>query len=480
MLVKVIKLVAICHLLLWQSLVKADAEVAQQNDGTWRSLVEGEVVYRGVHFFDAVNTAANRMGPGIINIYNSGGSGPDTGGLHAIRPRSGQTLDFHGHSVNVEDGEVVVPVYCDRRNNITVQNLHVTGAPRYGIWFRGCSNVLFENITMDLTHHSSVGLGIRVDASSGPAKHLTVRGNIHIQGSKGHGFETYGVDGFTIGDVTVMNSSGSGVLLNNSRNGTVGNIIGVNNNTGGGYASFRVANNNGPNVNVRSVYSRNSGRGVFSVSGSHGTIINYVNIENSTSHGIFLEDARDTHILSGHVAHGRPNCQLVRTRDSSIDVDGCAKVGEPPDDSDNNTIVGRFRIVPVHSNKALDLNQCRSNNGTAIQQWDWLHNDCQIFSITPVDGEWHTLSSLHTPNMVMDVPAWSMENGTKILNWENLGGANQQFRFQKSGSGKWRIINRLSGLCLDISGRSTDNGASLIQWECTPYSSNQQFRLIKH
>lgn len=419
------------------------------------------------------------MGPGTINIRHSGSSGADTGKLHAIKPQSGQTLNFHSNTVMANDGEVIVPIYCDRRNNITIQNLHVMGAPRYGMWFRGCSNITLYNITMDLTHHRSVGLGIRVDASSGPAKNLRVAGNIHIQGSRGHGFETYGVEGFEIGDITVINTGGSGVLLNDSRNGTVGHVVGINNNTGGGYASFRVANNNGPNVRVSSVYSRNSGRGVFSVSGSQGTIIEYVDIKDSSSHGIFLEDAANTHILAGTVSRGRPNCQLVRTHSSSVSVSGCTKVGNPPEESNFPIISGIYRIVPLHSNKALDVRQCQRADGTPIQQWDWLANDCQTFSITPVDGQWHKLSALMAPEMSLDVTGWSMENGTPIINWHYMGGANQQFRFQRTGTDTWRVINRMSDLCLDIRARSTDNGARLIQWECTANSTNQQFRLFK-
>lgn len=470
------KITVACFLLLWHGLVMADAEVTRQNDGSWWSRVDGNTVYQGDQFFDAVNAAANSMGAGTINVRNSGGSGLDTGQLHAIRPRTDQTLDFHGHRVIVEGGEVVVPIYCDNRNNITVRNLHVTGAPRYGLWFRGCSDVVLEDITMDLTRHRSVGLGIRVDDSTGPAKNLTVQGTIHIKGANGHGLETYGVDGFTIGDVTVVDSGGSGVLLNNSRNGTVGHVVGLNNDTGGGYASFRVANNNGPNVSVRSVYSRNSGRGVFSVSGSHGTTIGSVDIQSSFAQGILLEDATDTHILGGRVADGQPNCQLVRTDSSSIRVNGCDPIGTPP----GALIEGRYRIVPVHSEKTLDLQQCLTRNGAEIAQWDWLGNDCQTFTITPVDGQWHKLSAVRTPGKALDVEGQSVDNGARILNWDYWGGANQQFRFQNAGAGKWRIVNRRSELCMDISGGSGANGAKLIQWECTPLSANQQFRLIAH
>ena len=131
------------------------------------------------------------------------------------------------------------------------------------------------------------------------------------------------MDGFKIGDVTVTNSGACGLLLNDSRNGTVGKVTGHHNNKGGGYATFRVANKNGPNVKVQSVHSRDSGRGFFSVSGSHGTTINFVDIANTTSQGIFLEDASNTQVLGGTVKNGHPNCQLVRTTSSRLNVSGC-------------------------------------------------------------------------------------------------------------------------------------------------------------
>jgi len=300
------------------------SEVTRTN-GRWLSRVNGTTVYNGNRYFDAINAAIDASGSSVINIRNSGESGSDGGEVYAIRPMAGQTLNFNGNQINANGGELVVPVYCDRQDNITVKNLVVKGSPRYGIWFRGCSNATLENISMELSIRSSnpVGLGIRVDASTGAARNLTIKGNIDIDGSKTHGIETYSVNGFDIGDVTVTNTGGSGLLLNDSRDGTVGNVLGRNNNPDGGYATFRVANNNGPNVYVESVYSRNSGRGFFSVSGSRGTTIDRVDIADSGKQGIFLEDASDTTVRSGRVSNGNPNCQLVRTRSSSVNVSGC-------------------------------------------------------------------------------------------------------------------------------------------------------------
>jgi hypothetical protein len=199
-----------------------------------------------------------------------------------------------------------------------VRNLRVTGNPRYGIWFKGCSNMILSNITMSL----STGLGIRVDHSTAATRNLTINGNINITGSGTHAIETYGLDGFNIGSVTCNNTGGCAVLLNQSRNGSVGTVTGSYNNNGGGYATFRVANSNGPNVTCAKVYSRNSGRGFFSVTGSNGTTVNTVDIANSTSHGIFLEDASNTRVNAGTVSNGNPNVQHVRTSNCRTAVNG--------------------------------------------------------------------------------------------------------------------------------------------------------------
>jgi len=455
---------------------ESHAEVTRNADGGWWSRVNGDTVYEGDQYFDAVNAAINSMGAGTVQIRNSGDSGPDGGSIHAIRPRANQTLDFNGHQLNANGGNVVIPIYCDRRDNITVRDVHISGNPRYGIWFRGCSNVTLEDISMDLAPHDDVGLGIRVDDSTGATSNLSIRGETRITGSTGHGIETYGVEGFDIGDVEIRHSGGAGLILNNSRNGTVGRVEGEYNNQGGGYATFRVANDNGPNVQVDSVYSRYSGRGFFSVSGSHGTTIDHVDIEATTSHGIFLEDAHDTHVLSGRVTDGSPNCQWVRTESSTVRVSGCDPLGSgggaPP------LVQGSYSIIPAHSGLPLDVAQCSRRNGTQIRQWNPINNDCQFFEIQPVNPDgWHRISSANSPAQGFDVAEFSEENGANIVLWDYQGTENQQFRFQDVGGGQWQIINRHTGLCLDIAARSDEAGGNLIQWTCSADSENQRFYL---
>ncbi|MGB3800902.1 MAG: hypothetical protein WA952_13890, partial [Lewinella sp.] len=206
--------------------VTAQGEVTSSG-GNWSARVNGSTVYTGNNYVEAINTACNRAGNNAtINIRNSGSSGPGIGNIYGARPLAGQTLDFHGTTFNANGDPFIVPVYADRRNGITVRNLRVTGSPRYGIWFRGCSNTTFTNITMDVNS----GLGIRVDASTGPASDLTINGDILIEGTSTHAIETYTVGGVDIGDVTCNYTGGCGVLLNDSWDCRVGVVTGNYNN----------------------------------------------------------------------------------------------------------------------------------------------------------------------------------------------------------------------------------------------------------
>ncbi|MBL3657061.1 RICIN domain-containing protein [Fulvivirga sediminis] len=453
--------------------VFAQGEVTRSGN-TWSARVNGSTVYTGVRMFDAVNAACSRAGNGAtIHIRNSGDSGDDGGKVYAIRPLEGQTLDFHNHTVNCNsNGDLAVAVHADKKDGITLMNLKVTGSPRYGIWFRGCSDVTLTNITMDLDKNNPVGLGIRVDASTAPASNLTINGTTTVNGSKGHGIETYGLNGVSIGDVTVTNTGGCGLLLNESQNCSVGVVTGNYNCYGGGYATFRVANDNG-STHVKGVYSRNSGRGFFSVSGSHDCTIDWVDIANSTSQGIFLEDATNTHVLSGSVSNGNPNVQFVRTKNCSVNLSEaqCNACGSGIADGQV------YRITPRHDeSKSIELFNSESVNNANVEQGSFLEADSQQWLARDRgDGFWsfHPVTDL---NSAMYVSVRSDEN-SNVGVYKYEGDANQQFYFSNAGSGGWvRIKSKLKGNCIDVKNGTSEDGANIVQMECLSNHTNQMFR----
>lgn len=146
--------------------------------------------------------------------------------------------------------------------------------------------------------------------------------------------------------------------------------------------------------------------------------------------------------------------------------------------SDSNVrINGNYRITPVHSGKSLDVENCGTAAGTNLRQWSWLNNNCQKFSITSIDGIWHKISPLSATGLAFDVNSFSTANGANLMLWNSYSNYAQQFRFQSAGSGRYRIVNRNSEKCLDISAAATTDGANLNQWECIASATNQMFSL---
>jgi hypothetical protein len=230
--------------------------------------------------------------------------------------QSGETYDFGGRTL---DGSLITGdglFRCWGKDKVTIKNVTVTNSPRYAVLARNCTNATISNFTMK-DMKNSVG-GIRFDAG-GDSSGVKLS-KITATDVGGHAVEIWNADGFTIGDVKATRTTGCGVLLNKSKNGTVGTVTGNYNNQGGGYATFRVANDNGPNVRVKKVYSRNSGRGFFSVSGSNGTTVEAVDIASATSEGIYIQDATNTKVLSGKV-RGTPNCRIRGGSGNSISAD---------------------------------------------------------------------------------------------------------------------------------------------------------------
>ena len=83
---------------------------------------------------------------------------------------------------------------------------------------------------------------------------------------------------------------------------------------------------------------------------------------------------------------------------------------------------------------------------------------------------------------VLDVPNLSKEEGVDMIQWEDNGGENQQWKLEKAekaDSDKIKCIkSRCSGLVLDIFEASREDGARVIQWGLHG-DKNQQWELVE-
>jgi O-glycosyl hydrolase len=92
-------------------------------------------------------------------------------------------------------------------------------------------------------------------------------------------------------------------------------------------------------------------------------------------------------------------------------------------------------------------------------------------------GPVHTLVANRNSAKVLDVSGGSTADGASVIQWTWNGGRNQEWQLQDMGGGYSRIINRQSGKCLDVSGVSTSDGAAIVQWTCGG-GANQQFQRV--
>jgi hypothetical protein len=209
------------------------------------------------------------------------------------------------------------PLYARGKTDIEIPNLKLTGSPQYGLFFRETNNVHLGNIDLRLT--SSAGIGIRVDSGGSAGSSTNFNTNLTIDSVYGTGMgshivETYGIDGIKIDKVEGKDVGECGLLLNRSIHAEIGTVTCTNCGTGTGYAAFRVANSVGKvgeefpvgNVHVRKVYARGGGRGIFSVSGCGGVTIDELDIANTGSTSILLQNTYNTTLaaISGTIVGG--------------------------------------------------------------------------------------------------------------------------------------------------------------------------------
>ncbi len=74
--------------------------------------------------------------------------------------------------------------------------------------------------------------------------------------------------------------------------------------------------------------------------------------------------------------------------------------------------------------------------------------------------------------LCLDVSGASITNGASVIQWGCHGRANQQWALRSVGTNIFNLVNVNSAKCMDVSGASTSNGASVIQWGC--HTGNNQ------
>lgn len=198
-----------------------------------------------------------------------------------------------------------ITIWGSTTQNISIPYLNMTGTTSFAMLIADTTNLHLGEIDLRL----SGGAGIRFD-NRGTTHDVRID-NVYVEGTSGHGVETWNIDGLAIGTVTARNTGYAGLLLNNTRNVNIGTVDGDNTGVGTGYATMRFANTNGmingdwpTNIVVDKVISRGGGRGIFCVSNSGGVRINSVDLANNGNNSMLIENCHNFTINGGTVNGG--------------------------------------------------------------------------------------------------------------------------------------------------------------------------------
>ncbi|KAF2194185.1 hypothetical protein K469DRAFT_727555 [Zopfia rhizophila CBS 207.26] len=259
-------------------------------------------VYSGSDYRAAIQAALDSIDSGQrVSVIASGSIGANT-----ITISSGKIFEGCG-TINVANRSGRGAIESLNTSDVQIPYLTMTGNPYFGLRFYGTRNLVLGRITMNL----SGGLGIRFDRDAAANSNVKMD-VISVTGAGSHAVETWNIDGLNINQVIARNVGESGLLLQKTVNAQVGLVDGNNVGTGTGYATFRMANNNGQNANgnyntnvyVDKVVSRGGGRGVFCVSQSGGVVIESVDLASNGNNAILIENCYNVSIRGGTVNGG--------------------------------------------------------------------------------------------------------------------------------------------------------------------------------
>jgi hypothetical protein len=86
------------------------------------------------------------------------------------------------------------------------------------------------------------------------------------------------------------------------------------------------------------------------------------------------------------------------------------------------------------------------------------------------------LSPVHS-GLCLDISGASTANGAQLQQYACNGSGAQNFTLDPRGNGQYRIISNLSGKCIDLPSGSKSNGAIFQQWDCGEGNANQLFNV---
>lgn len=129
---------------------------------------------------------------------------------------------------------------------------------------------------------------------------------------------------------------------------------------------------------------------------------------------------------------------------------------------------GQYKIVNKHSAKVMEPSGGSINGGVSIVQGTSKVASYQYWNVVPVEkrigGDFSYFSIINAKSgKSLDVLNWSLDDGGRIIQWDDAKGANQQWYLQYAKDGWFYIRSRHSAKCLEVQNGSVVNGMKIEQ-----------------
>ncbi|MEU7927972.1 RICIN domain-containing protein [Micromonospora sp. NPDC049107] len=137
----------------------------------------------------------------------------------------------------------------------------------------------------------------------------------------------------------------------------------------------------------------------------------------------------------------------------------------PPSPTKSSAPAGK-QISSFASDRCIDIQDGNPYAGARPQIWDCRRTAKQLWTF-PSDG------TVRSMGMCLDVAGHSTQDGAAVILAECSGASSQKFTLNKA----YDLVNTKADRCVDVVESNPDNGAQLQIWQCTG-NANQKWRAI--
>ena len=127
---------------------------------------------------------------------------------------------------------------------------------------------------------------------------------------------------------------------------------------------------------------------------------------------------------------------------------------------------GWYTVSALNSGKCVDARSAGTANGTVVQQFSCNQSSSQQWQFQSTGDGYFRVNTRNAPAEVWDVEGVSTADSGLIHLWAYGGGLNQQWQAVQESGDTYHFVSRNSGKCLDVPGASAADSVQLQQYAC--------------